>query len=240
MQNRTELDQFYANWSHALPSLIAQEVIPGPDTYSWVCSSAFNCRQELLGCAIKQKLRMYPVHYGVSCFAVSRRNSDLVDIVQDIGRKLKCVGQTHLEFRWDDRDRLYKYIEINPRIPGNVGFDEDSGIPTAWSSYQVALDPTYSEKHLELVEGVHFLDWEQDLYSQLHSGTPKLVILKTLVSHLFRNTKGPYFAWDDPMPGFDSAFRFSKTAIRSIIRKIGSKRLHNERAHSVSSGPVAS
>ena len=43
-----------------------QEVIPGPDNADWVCGCTFNQAHELLDCAIKQKLRMAPAHFGVS------------------------------------------------------------------------------------------------------------------------------------------------------------------------------
>ena len=42
VKDRHELREFYERWEDALPSLVAQEVITGPDNLSWICSCTFD------------------------------------------------------------------------------------------------------------------------------------------------------------------------------------------------------
>ena len=57
---REALQEFYSAYRDVLPDLLAQEVIPGPDDASWICSCTFDRAHQLLDCSIKRKLRMYP------------------------------------------------------------------------------------------------------------------------------------------------------------------------------------
>ncbi len=219
VHDRQALDHFYQEWDKALSILLAQEVIAGPDTYSWICSCTFDGQFELLDCAVKQKIRAFPAHFGGSTHAISRRNDEIVELTRSIGKKLKYVGHAGVEFRWDTRDQEYKFIELNPRIPENVCFDEASGLPTVWNSYKVSLDGSAVHSCIKQREGVYYLDLKSDLRSQLADKTSILRIVTSYFSFLFRRTNGPYFAWDDPKPGVVVACRFSVMAFGSIYRK---------------------
>jgi predicted ATP-grasp superfamily ATP-dependent carboligase len=215
-----ELEDFYREWRQALPVLLAQEVIPGPDGYSWICSTTYDENHTMLACGIKQKLRALPAHFGGSTFAVSRENPDIRELARSLGLMLDYIGHAGIEFRWDSRDNVYKYIELNPRMPANVGFDEASGMPTVWNSYRVALSGTVEDGRACLKENIHYLDVEGDLFSLLEDRTPKLKALATLLGLLlFRRTNGPYFAWDDPLPGLVVAWRLLLRISGSIRRK---------------------
>ena len=220
VHDRRALDQFYQEWDKAISILLAQEVITGPDTYSWICSCTFDDQFELLDCAVKQKIRALPAHFGGSTHAISRKNDEIVDLTKRIGKKLKYVGHAGVEFRWDARDQQYKFIELNPRIPANVCFDEACGLPTVWNSYKVSLDGSAVHSGIKQREGVYYLDLRADLFSQLADKTSILRIVASYFSFLFRRTNGPYFAWDDPKPGVVEAYRFSVMAFGSIYRKL--------------------
>ena len=56
----SELRRFYADHAEALPELLAQEVVLGPDGYSWVSSCTFDSNHDMLDCGIKQKISMLP------------------------------------------------------------------------------------------------------------------------------------------------------------------------------------
>lgn len=220
VQSLEELEEFYHQWHQALPVLLAQEVIPGPDDASWICSTTFDEEHKLLDCGIKQKLRALPAHFGGSTFALSRRNPEIHELARSLGKKLDYVGHAGIEFRWDMRDDEYKYIELNPRLPANVGFDEASGLPTVWNSYQVALTGHGADTEAHQKEGIYYLDLKGDLFSLLEDNTPKIRALTTLLGLLLcRRTNGPYFAWDDPRPSLAVGWRFLARIFRSVRRK---------------------
>jgi D-aspartate ligase len=223
IESREALIEFYRHWQKALPVLLAQEVIPGPDSYSWICSCTFDRNHELLDCGIKQKLRAFPAHFGGSTYAVSRTNSDVLELARSLGRKLGYVGHAGIEFRWDARDARYKYLEINPRLPANVGFDEACGLPTVWNSYQISLDGDAVHSGINQKNGIYFLDLEKDFMSLRTDKVPISKILTGYMSLLFKRTNGMYFAWDDPKPAVMLAARFTSRVFRYLVKTINTK-----------------
>jgi predicted ATP-grasp superfamily ATP-dependent carboligase len=213
--NRGELDAFYAKWKKALPVLLAQEVIPGPDDASWICSGTFDEQHRMLDCGIKQKLRALPAHFGGSTLAVSRHNDSILELAEKIGNRLEYVGHAGIEFRWDERDGDYKYIELNPRLPANVGFDEACGLATVWNSYLVSQGLNGERPVRRQKDGVCYLDLKGDLRSAQDDGMSKGKFLREVFGlWLFNRTNGPYFAWDDPIPGIAVAWRFFRNYLR--------------------------
>jgi len=222
VRDANELHRFYERWADALPSLLAQEVIPGPDNCSWVCSCTFNQNYELLDCLVRQKLRTIPAHFGTSTYSVSGSNDDVVDLVRSLGQKLEYVGHAGIEFRWDDRDKRYKYIEMNPRIGGEVGFDEACGLATVWNSYTVALGRDATHSGSKQVNNIYFVDLQRDIASLRQDKTPATRILMIHVSLFFKRTSGLYFSWDDLKPGIVVGFRFMSRICRKVYQIIRS------------------
>lgn len=220
ISNSEELSAFYSEWAHALPAVLAQEVIPGPMTNSWVCSCTYDADHELLDCLVRQKLRTIPADFGTSTFSVCRENPQIVELARSLGRKLEYVGHAGIEFRWDDRDDQFKYIELNPRIGGEVGFDEACGLPTVWNSYLVALGKEASCSGNRQDNGRFFVNLNRDLISLRSQGAsiPRIAAIHLLL--LFKRRSGLYFAWDDVRPGLVVAYRFLVEASRALVRRL--------------------
>lgn len=213
------LAQFYAEWPHALHGLLAQEVIPGPVSYSWVCSCTYDQSSKLLDCLTRQKFRTIPHEFGTSTFSECRGNENVVQLARDLGKRLDYVGHAGIEFRWDDRDGEYKYIELNPRIPGEVGFDMACGLPTVWNSYLVALGQKVSCSGKAQQEGLAFHDMHRDILTLRSARVPMWKILAIQLAMLFRRTSGLYFATDDIKPGLVVALRFLRETGQAGFRK---------------------
>jgi len=206
--DQAQLVEFYEIWEPALPSLLAQEVIPGPDSYSWVGSGTFDRNHEMLDYGIKHKLRCLPANFGGSTCARSCDNSEILRLSRELGKALRYVGHAGVEFRWDDRDQRFKYIEINTRIPANVGFDEAYGLKTVWNSYRIALNEEPDRLPRAKRNDVYFLDLKGDSYSVREDGQSPVRIVGEYLSLLFKKTSGMYFAWDDPVPGLYVGWQF--------------------------------
>lgn len=220
VDNMSELEQFYEDWREALPVILAQEVIPGSVSNSWVCSGTFNEDSELLDCLTRQKLRTVPPQFGISTYSISLVNDDILNLARDMGKALGYVGHAGIELRWDDRDKKYKYIEMNPRIGGEVGFDEACGLPTVWNTYQVSQGKSVSHSGSSQKEGIYFIDVDRDIPSMLKGGYPASKVLTTHITLLFKRTSGLWFRWYDPMPGVIVAIRFIRDGLRALLRGI--------------------
>ena len=219
VSDQGDLERFYRDWSHAIPVLLAQEIIPGPDDNSWVCSGTFDEYSNLLDCLVRQKLRTMPPHYGTSTYSISRINLDILALARDLGKALNYIGHIGIEYRWDDRDQMFKYIELNPRIGGEVGFDEACGLPTVWNTYRVSAGERVSHSGGKQREGIYFVNANGDIRSMRQDGVSLIRILTTHFALLFRPTSGLWFRWYDPLPGVTVAYRFLARLFRLMLEK---------------------
>lgn len=220
VDNMQELEQFYDDWKDALHVILAQEVIPGPVSNSWVISGTFDENSELLDCLTRQKLRTVPPQFGISTYSISLVNDDILNLVREMGKALGYVGHAGIELRWDDRDKNFKYIEMNPRIGGEVGFDAACGLPTVWNTYQVSLGKSVSHSGSKQKEGIYFIDVDRDIPSMLKGGFPVSKVISTHITLLFKRTSGLWFRWYDPMPGVIVASRFIRDGFRALRRAL--------------------
>ncbi len=216
IQERSVLEAFCRAHGMSFGGLIAQELIPGPDDAEWVCGCTFNRDHELLDCAIKQKRRMIPAHFGVSTCAVSASNPAVLDLVRRLGKALRYCGHAAIEVHWDYRDGSYKYLELNPRINLTVEFDDVCGLPTVWNSYRVALDGYASFTPAAQRDGLLYLDIVDDLKARLDDGERFWTIVADHVRMLPRKTGGVYFAWDDLSPALWIAGRLATAGIERL------------------------
>ena len=144
----------------------------------------------------------------------------MYELTRRVGRELGYIGHAGIEFRWDDRDNQYKYIECNPRMPENVEFDEYCDMPTVWNSYQVALGNSPEKSAHSQREGVIFLDLDGDLRSRLKDGESLLKILASYLKCMLRRRKGLSFAFDDPLPGLVVAWRLIGRLVRQVRLRV--------------------
>lgn len=218
-RNREEIEAVYRDRRDFLPLMLAQEIIPGDDDAGWVVSGSFGPRSEMLACAMKRKIRMYPPHFGVSSIAVSEWRQEVADLTRDLAARLNHVGHANFEFRYDYRDGLYKYIEMNPRIQGNVEFDDLSGVPTVWYTYRVALGETVEPWPTPQRDGAIYMDALDDVLGRLHDGELPSSILRHYASFRGARRHGAYFSWDDPVPGMKRLKRFLAERAALAVRR---------------------
>jgi predicted ATP-grasp superfamily ATP-dependent carboligase len=134
-----QLRDFVREKHDLLPGLLAQEIIPGPDSHQWVCNCTFDRGGRLAQAFVFQRLSLYPPHRGQTSYARSRPNEEVVALVAQIGRKLEYTGPAMMEFKLDDRDGRYKYFETNPRLGQCNFFDTQCGINNVHATYLLAL-----------------------------------------------------------------------------------------------------
>jgi len=95
--------------------IIIQEYIEGPDTNHFKFNCYFDKNGVLQEYFCLQKLRQNPIHFGVGCAVQSVYNEDLVKIGMHLFNSIKYKGIGSAEFKYDERDKKFKLIEINPR-----------------------------------------------------------------------------------------------------------------------------
>lgn len=219
IRERRALETFCRERSSIFGGLIAQEVIPGPDDTNWVCSGTFDRAHELLDCTIKRKLGMAPAHFGVATYAVSASNPAVLELARRLGKALRYSGSFGIEWHWDHRDGSYKYMELNPRFPLTIEFDDFCGLPTVWNTYRVALDENATYEPGIQRDGLFYLDPVDDMKARLADGERFWTIIGDYLRMLPRRKDGLHFAWDDPGPGLWITWRVIKAVTQRIIRR---------------------
>jgi D-aspartate ligase len=145
-----------------------QELVPGPDSALYGVLAAYGADGHALATFTKRKLRQQPVGAGNGSLQVSTRNPELAALAERILRPLRYQGLVSLEFKWDERDRTYKLIEINPRGVSGNQLAVDSGVDLPWIHYRDVLGepPASSDGYRCDVKYLH-LGWHLAALAEL-------------------------------------------------------------------------
>lgn len=116
-KNREELITNYEKVLHYIPpdEVIIQEIIPG-DSENQYSACFFYNRTEPFVSLLARRKRQYPIDFGkCTTFAETIFDESLLQHAQLILNKINFWGLCEVEFKKDERDGKYKFLEINPR-----------------------------------------------------------------------------------------------------------------------------
>jgi predicted ATP-grasp superfamily ATP-dependent carboligase len=71
---------------------------------------------------------MSPIYGGVGAVNVTTHNKELADLARRILEALPWHGPAQIEFKYDERDKRYKLIEINPKLWGTLDLSIKAGV----------------------------------------------------------------------------------------------------------------
>ena len=215
---KEQLEQFYNKFFEYKQYCIVQDIIVGGDENLWVCNCVFDLNSELINAFTFQRLQLTPPHYGVTCYAESLINQDVINQVKNLGKGLSYVGPAMVEFKLDDRDGKYKYIEVNPRLGLCNYFDTSCGKNNVYATYCVANGIEF--KSSKQKNNRIFLSLYEDLYSRFRDEQSLIFVAKTYLKDLFKPHSFIYFTWRDPWPAFVVGSRQLKKLIAVMLKKI--------------------
>jgi predicted ATP-grasp superfamily ATP-dependent carboligase len=98
------------------PNLVLQEYIPGGDDTIWMFNGYFDRDSACLFGMTGQKIRQSPVHTGSTCLGVCLQNDEVRALTLHFMKSIGYRGILDIGYRYDARDRLYKVLDVNPRI----------------------------------------------------------------------------------------------------------------------------
>jgi hypothetical protein len=106
-----------------------QEYIPEEDAQDWIFHAYCNADSEALVKFTGIKLRSWPPHAGVTTYARSVRNDELMELSTQMCREIGFRGVCDLDWRFDRRDGRYKLVDFNPRTGAQFRlFENEAGI----------------------------------------------------------------------------------------------------------------
>lgn len=115
VHNRQQLLYEYRVVSGAAPDVLIQELIPGPDSNLYTFGCYLNRDSELKGSFYGRKVLQYPVGFGTGFVVKSEAPSEVRELSIRLLQSLRYCGIAECEFKFDERDRQMKLIEVNPR-----------------------------------------------------------------------------------------------------------------------------
>jgi predicted ATP-grasp superfamily ATP-dependent carboligase len=100
------------------PNLMLQELIPGALDSHWMYNGYFDAQSRCLAAFGGRKLRQRPAATGPACLGVCARNPVVEEASRRFMRALGYQGIVDIDYRLDERDGLYKILDVNPRLGG--------------------------------------------------------------------------------------------------------------------------
>ena len=222
---------FCSEFEGRLDSFIAQEIIPGDESYQWVCNATFDSTSTIASAFSFQRLGTRPARYGVTTLAISQHNAFVKQTCADLGRALGYVGPAMFEFKIDPRTGQYFYIETNPRLGMCNWFDTSCGVNNVFNAYAIATGIPMDLNVANQVNGVLYVDFLYDIYARMQS-RQRIRDILSLYSRLpFGRVVTPMWAWRDLQPALTGTFVFldyllqmlgrkARAGIRSILRHV--------------------
>ena len=173
--------------------LIIQKVVKSTKPVTSVCSVSIEGK--LFGLFQYEKLRQHPNQFGTGTYLKSIYNDELQTLAEIILNKLHYTGICEIEFIYDDEDKKYKAIEMNPRTWKSIGFATMCG-------------QNLVEKYCNYIIGKNVnnsLDYKTDHYwVDMFTDIPQMFREKKIFSYSIKNLHECIWDLKDPMPFISS------------------------------------
>ncbi|MDG1148533.1 MAG: ATP-grasp domain-containing protein, partial [Crocinitomicaceae bacterium] len=118
LENEEQLD----NCTIDFETYFVQERLPNPKD---IQAGFYLCQQgEIISFYSHKRIRTYPEIGGVTVYSKSECNQEIKTLGAQVVKELDWSGFVMIEFLFDERDGLYKLIEINPRLWGSIMLSE--------------------------------------------------------------------------------------------------------------------
>ncbi len=198
--------------------VLLQEYVPGP-AHHHVFVDGFAAAggrvEAVLG---RRRLRMYPPDFGNSTYMVSVAPEELAGAVDGVTRLLEHLryrGIFSAELKYDERDRLFKLLEVNARPWWYVEFATRCGVNVCAMAYRNALGLAY-ESPAPYEVGRHLV------YPYYDFGACRTLRRSGALSlwewaRSWLTAQRPVFRWSDPLPATVDTIQGTVRMLRRVV-----------------------
>ena len=145
-------------------SYIIEDYIPGASRMRAV-QIIFDKKNKILEYFILKKIRQFPVTGGITAYAESTNEYNLLEFVMPFFEKCRWEGPVEVELIIDERDGKPRLIEINPRFPGSMAFAIQCGINFPFTNCMAAINTGNFETASNYKSGIYYINFSYYLRS---------------------------------------------------------------------------
>lgn len=160
--NLSELKESFAKIKVAGFDVMIQELIKGDDSSMFMYNAYYIQGKPFIELTA-QKVRNGPPIYGNSTVSVSKKNEDIVLAARKILGYLNYDGYCCLEFRKDDVDNEYKFLEINGRYNLSNYLMTGCGFNIPYLEYNYYIFNKLPDKVNNFPENIYWIDIFRDI-----------------------------------------------------------------------------
>jgi D-aspartate ligase len=194
IENPDELQRLWPRLAGAAVTLLAQELIPGPEMCVVSYHVYVDAHGKILGEFTGRKIRTYPLEYGDSTALVTTDETDVAALGRELVQRLGLQGVAKFDFKRAPEGKL-SLLEVNPRynLWHHLGALAGVNIPALVFSDLVGTPGPVAARALP---GVSWCRMWQDALAARKLEQP----LARWLSWAWRCEAKRLLAWDDPMP----------------------------------------
>jgi len=197
--------------------LMLQEYIGGPEDACWIFQGYFNSRSECLVSFVGRKLRQCPAYGGSTSLGVWEPNELVDHMLRNFFTKIGYCGIVDVCLRYDARSKLYKVLDVNPRMGANFRlFVAANGLDLARVCY---LDMTGQQvPEIEPAPGRKYVVEDTDFLSSYHYHRAGDLTIREWLKSLKGVDEWGYSAIDDPIATIPRIIANSVEILRKTVR----------------------
>ena len=203
VESMSDLHKLVDGFGEDCGGLMVQELIPGPERNIYVAAIYRGVDGNRDYCFVAEKTRQHPPDFGSASLATARFREEIADLSWQFVERTDYRGICGTEFKFDERDGVFKMIEVNPRPTLWFHLAGASGVDLLYGAYLDLtgrpVPPAASQK-----DGTRWCFWEKDLLTWGHHLRKRDVSPLSLLSTFSRANHGAVGTLRDPGPFFAS------------------------------------
>lgn len=180
--------------------VMLQEVIPGPPL-AGVNLNSYTVAGQPVAEFTARKVRNSPSQWGSPRVAVSEYVEEVREPGRRLMRALGIEGFANSEWKQDERDGIYKLMEVNARHNLSSLLAVRCGADFPWIDYRFRMDGIVPESPGPVEQGRYWIDLVRDLATSLDDIRSETLTVGDFLRPYFSRHVGAHWSWRDPWPG---------------------------------------
>lgn len=180
--------------------VMLQEIIPGPPA-AGVNLNSYTVAGEPVAEFTSRKLRNSPTDWGSPRVAVSEYVEEVREPGRTLMRALGFEGFANSEWKLDERDGIYKLMEVNARHNLSSLLAVRCGIDFPWIDYRFRMDGVVPQARESGEQGRYWIDLVRDLATSPGDLRSERLTVGDFLRPYVRRHVGAHWSWRDPLPG---------------------------------------